>query len=86
MCSFVFLVFVSTLILASDGSTDSVTVQLEVSSSPFPNLKVLLKEPFTEILRETPSLLQPPVETQHGELTAHYHWHGTNTDIGNRVQ
>ena len=41
------------------------------ASDPAPvttELKALLKESLRELLQETPSLLQPPTETQQGKL------------------
>ena len=35
-----------------------------------PNLKAILKESLVEILRETPSLLQPPADAQQGKCSA----------------
>ena len=35
-----------------------------------PNLKAILKESLVEILRETPSLLQPPTDAQQGKCSA----------------
>ena len=35
-----------------------------------PNLRAILKESLVEILRETPSLLQPPADAQQGKCSA----------------
>lgn len=57
--------------MALHGSEGDVSTDPAAAGTSIPNLKALLKESLTEILRETPSLLQPPTETQQGEFGSH---------------
>ena len=44
--------------------------KLKPDPGTIPNLKAILKESLVEILRETPSLLQPPADAQQGKCSA----------------
>lgn len=51
-----------------EGLPDSSVAQSDPSLASIPNLKALLKESLTEVLRETLSLLKLPTETSPGEV------------------
>lgn len=53
--------------MGTEGPSEDKTPPVEASGPAIPNLKALLKESLTEILRESPSLLHPPAEAEHGE-------------------
>lgn len=50
---------------------DGSIAQSDPSLASIPNLKALLKESLTEVLRETPSLLKLPTERSPGEFYLH---------------
>ena len=54
-------------IMATEDLSEGSTPGTSASGPAIPNLKALLKESLTEILKESPSLLQLPAETKHGE-------------------
>ena len=56
--------------MTTEGSSAPVVPESVGGSLPIANLKALLKDSLSEILKENPSRLQPPGETQRGELTA----------------
>ena len=62
--------FVSALIMTTEGASTPAVPESVGGSLPVANLKALLKDSLSEILRENPSLLQPPGETQRGELAS----------------
>ena len=51
--------------MASDASPDGITPMIEPNLLALSNFKALLKESLTEILRASPSLLQPPEGDRH---------------------
>ena len=66
----VVFLFVSALIMTTEGSSAPVVPESVGGSLPIANLKALLKDSLSEILKENPSFLQPPGETQRGELAS----------------
>ena len=53
--------------MAAEDSGDRMEADPTGAALSIPNLKALLKQSLSEILKETPSLLQPSAEVQHGK-------------------
>ena len=62
--------FASALIITKEGSSAPAVTESVGGSLPIANLKALLKDLLSDILKENPSLLQQPGEMQRGELAA----------------